>query len=354
MEKLKIFEMFAGYGTTSFALKRLNIPFELVGYSEIDKYASKVFEANHGGKNYGDCRLINPNDLPDFDLLTAGFPCQAFSIAGKMNGELDPRGTLFYEIIRIAENKKPRYMLLENVKGLMSKRFKPTLLKILSELSRIGYHVIFKVLNSKDYGVPHNRERVFFACFRESDDFCAFDFPLEEELKITLKDILEKEVDNKYLWSEKKIKGVINSMFRSRKPEDVNKICHSLRVGGDAKGIYDYITNKKQPVIFDVYHFLFGQVRPTTTFVPENNQVHRCLQAGLPKEVLYNEGNFRSLTPKECFRLQGFLNDEININMVSDTQAYKLAGNGQTVNVVAKIFENMLKPKHLNTSDTLI
>jgi len=208
-DNLKLFEMFSGYGGASFALKKAGIDFECIGFSEIDKYAIQCYQQNHknnigiydnynknlrkdgctgtlgtqcgsstaGGSfsiignqtitNFGDCTQINPNELPDFDLLTGGFPCQSFSAAGKGRGELDTRGTLFNEIIRIAEIKKPKYMLLENVKGLTYKNHRETFNKILSELERIGYDVKWKVLNSKEYGIPQNRERVFFVCFRK-------------------------------------------------------------------------------------------------------------------------------------------------------------------------------------------
>jgi DNA (cytosine-5)-methyltransferase 1 len=213
-----LFELFAGYGGASFALKKANIPFECVGFSEIDKYAIKCFEQNHmynkfindsdevivTPRNYGDAREIDPTKLHDFDLLTAGFPCQAFSSAGKRLGEADSRGTLFNEIIRIAEVKKPKYMLLENVKGLLTKRFKSTFEKILSELNRIGYNVHWKVLNSKDFGIPQSRARVWFVCIRKDiDEPFKFQFPTPTELKIFIKDILEPTVDKKYYLSEK-------------------------------------------------------------------------------------------------------------------------------------------------------
>ena len=183
---LKTFDMFAGYGGGIFAMQKVNISHQCIGFSEIDKYAIQCFIQNHGDiKNFGDCRLINPNEIEDFDFLTAGFPCQSFSQAGKMKGELDTRGTLFYEIIRIAEVKKPKYMLLENVKGLTTKKFKDTFNKILSELDRIGYNVYWKVLNSKDFGIPQSRARVFFVCFRKDIDVpMKFQFPEPKELKI--------------------------------------------------------------------------------------------------------------------------------------------------------------------------
>ena len=178
MNKLKIFEMFAGKGGASFALKKAEIPFECIGYSEINKDAIICYELNHPNiKNYGDCKKINPEELPDFDLLTGGFPCQSFSAAGKGLGEQDTRGTLFNEIIRIAEVKKPRYMLLENVKGLTFKKHKATFNKIISELNRIGYSVTWRVLNSKEHGIPQNRERIWFVCFRNGVGLLDFKFP---------------------------------------------------------------------------------------------------------------------------------------------------------------------------------
>ena len=202
-QKIRVLSLFSGYGTDHFALKRLGIPCECIGYSDIDKYANQCFKQNHSGKELGDVKLINPRNLENFDLLTGGFPCQSFSFAGKMQGEADPRGTLFYEIIRIAAVKKPKYMLLENVKGLTSKKFKDTFNTILSELDRIGYDVYWDVLNTKDYGIPQSRARVWFVCFRKDLGVKDFKFPEKEELKIFIKDILEPVVDDKYYLSEK-------------------------------------------------------------------------------------------------------------------------------------------------------
>jgi len=184
---IKLFEMFSGYGGASFALKKNKANFECVGFSEIDKHAINCYNKNHVNidsinrfgevdgfsqiKNYGDCTKIDPKELPNFNLLTGGFPCQPFSFSGKGLGEQDTRGTLFYDIIRIAEEKKPNCILLENVKGIMSKRHEITLNKIIDELKRIGYYVHLKVLNSKNYGIPQSRERVFFVCFRNIENY---------------------------------------------------------------------------------------------------------------------------------------------------------------------------------------
>jgi len=370
---IRVFEMFAGYGGASFGLKKAGIPFKVIGYSEIDKFAIKCYEQNHGNiKNFGDCRKINPNKLPDFDLLTGGFPCQPFSVAGKGLGELDTRGTLFYDIIRIAEAKQPKYMLLENVKGLTTKRHKQTFKKILSELNRIGYLVKWAILNSKDYGIPQNRERVWFVCFRKDlkDEFDTFKFPEKEELKLYLKDILEDDVDKKYYLSEQAIerilvrgKGKIDKLIAKTVTAQNN-----YKGGKRANIVLIRIKNNKENLTLRTNNISF-----TLTSTGRNcgnnmgiikikygthqqdcfydsNGIMGTILAGthgstphLTKTLLPDRKTIRKLTPKECFRLMGFLNDEINLDGLSDTQKYKLAGNGWDINLVSKIFKQMFK-----------
>jgi DNA (cytosine-5)-methyltransferase 1 len=347
---LKVFEMFAGYGGASFALKKAGIPFETVGYSEIDKFAIQCYNQNHGDiKNFGDCTKIVPEELPDFDLLTGGFPCQAFSVAGKGLGEQDTRGTLFHDIIRIAEAKKPKYMLLENVKGLLSKRHKDTFEKILSELNRIGYNVKWKVLNSKEHGIPQNRERVFFACFKKGDlkeelKDAWFFFPEKEELKIFLKDILEDDVDEKYYLTEKQLKNILSKKhtFHSRRFQ--KEVCGTLlaRDYKDPKLIYIKNATKKG------YLEALPGDGVNLDFPTSNTRRGRVLK-GCIGALQCNDGRgvatsdlwVRKLTSTECFRLMGFLDDKINLEGLSNTQRYKLAGNGWDINLVSKIFENM-------------
>ena len=132
-----------------------------VGYSEIDKYADQIYQKHFGGRNYGDATKINAKELPDFELLVGGFPCQAFSVAGKRAGFNDTRGTLFFDIARICKEKRPQHLVLENVKGLLSHDSGKTFQTILGVLADLGYFVEWQVLNSKYFGVPQNRERVF-------------------------------------------------------------------------------------------------------------------------------------------------------------------------------------------------
>lgn len=370
MSKIKVFEMFAGYGGASFALKKAGIEHEVVGYSEIDKYAIQCYEQNHKGKNFGDCTKINPNELTDFDLLTGGFPCQSFSTAGKGLGEQDPRGTLFYEIIRIAEVKKPKYMLLENVKGLTNKKFKDTFDKILGELDRIGYNVKWKVLNSKDFGIPQSRARVWFVCVRKDLEF-NFEFPKERELKIFLKDILEDKVDEKYYLNEKQIANIFNkaNTFRSRNlikgsivqtllsgmsHGNVPVISQTLQtaMGTDDNNIPLIETVIKSEFLNNRVYGING-VAPTLS-VKESKDVkildlynYKVKEDICPinektAQLLTNNHTIRKLTPKECFRLMGFLNDEINLEGLSNTHRYKLAGNGWDINLVSIIFKNII------------
>jgi len=330
--KIKLFELFAGYGGASFALKKTGIDFETVGYSEIDKYAIQCYEQNHTGKNYGDITKINEKELPDFDLLTGGFPCQSFSAAGKGLGVEDKRGVLFYDIVRIAEYKQPKYIVLENVKGLLSKRHKDFFDDILKELDRIGYDVNWKILNSKHYGIPQNRERVWFVCTRK-DLKQLFKFPEPIELKVFLKDILEEEVDEKYFLKDKQVEKLLvglreNNTFAKRRLNngDISRTLLS-RDYKDPK-----LIQVNQPKHSNNRVYSPKGLSPTlNTMNGENRQ-----------PFITSDTRIRKLTPTECFRLMGFVNDGINLEGLSNTQRYKLAGNGWTLSPVDRILKNLI------------
>lgn len=158
----KYFSMFSGIGGFEYGIQQSNIEMECIGFCEVDKYAESIYLGhfpNH--RNFGDATKIRTEDLPDFDFLVGGFPCQAFSIAGKRRGFNDTRGTLFFEIARILKDKRPRYFLLENVRGLLSHNKGETFKRILEVLSDLGYNVKWEVLDSSYFGVPQRRERVF-------------------------------------------------------------------------------------------------------------------------------------------------------------------------------------------------
>ena len=394
MKTIKVFEMFAGYGGASFGLKKAGIDFECMGISEVDKYAIQCHSQNHKGKNYGDCSKIDPQELSDFDLLTGGFPCQDVSIAG--NRDLSKgRTNLYLEILRIAEAKKPKYILLENVKGLLSVEINERKLvhKIVADLQKIGYGVVWKVLNSKDYGTPQNRERIWIVCKFGGWDFMEFMFPNKEELKIKLKDVLEKEVDKKYYLSQKQIDKIIE--------RNLNFNMKGNRFIEDSKECFSGLTcnqNHNDILVLDLYnkkikndgisicltephhnnlrickvksHSLFPRSgdpkKGGTGHLSKEDGTSYCLDTGnaqcievspcLTTELAHSTGKdwnaerfkkvtgeFRRLTPKECFRLMGFFDDKINLEELSDTQCYRLAGNGWDINLVSKIFKKMFK-----------
>ena len=207
---IKVFESFAGIGTQRMGLERAGIDHEVVGICEIDKFAINSYQAIHGEtKNYGDISKIDPKDLPDFDLFTYSFPCQDLSMAGKQKGFDKGSGTrssLLWECERIIEAKRPKYLLMENVKALTFKKNKPGYEKWLEILTSLGYTNYSKVLNAKDYGIPQNRERVFCISILGDEDF---KFPEKQVLETRLKDILEHNVDEKYYLSNDRVKQLV-------------------------------------------------------------------------------------------------------------------------------------------------
>ena len=203
---MKVLSLFSGIGAFEKALDRLNIDYELVAFSEIDKYATKSYCAIHGvdeSMNLGDITKVDENSLPkDIDLITYGFPCQDISLAGKQKGLFNNDGTqtrsgLFFEALRIIEATKPKIAIAENVKNLTGKKFKEQFELVLKSLEEAGYSNYWKVLNAKDYGIPQNRERVFIISIRKDIDK-GYEFPEPFPLQLRLKDMLDDEVDEKF------------------------------------------------------------------------------------------------------------------------------------------------------------
>lgn len=204
---IKVLSLFSGIGAFEKALNNLDIPFELVGFSEIDKYAAKSYCAIHDvneSQNLGDITKIDEKALPkDIDIVTYGFPCQDISLAGKQKGLFDEDGSktrsgLFFEALRIIEETQPKIAIAENVKNLVGKKFKAQFELVLQSLEQAGYNNYWNVLNAKDYGIPQNRERVFIVSIRKDIDNGIFEFPKQFPLELRLKDLLEDEVDEKY------------------------------------------------------------------------------------------------------------------------------------------------------------
>lgn len=225
---LKVLSLFSGIGAFEKALDNLEVEYELVGYCEIDKYASRSYAAIHDVSeemNLWDVTKIETSKLPeDIDLITYGFPCQDISLAGKQKGLFNADGSktrsgLFFEALRIIEDTKPKIAIAENVKNLTSKKFSEQFKIVLDSLEEAGYNNYWKILNSKDYGIPQNRERVFIVSIRKDIDHGIFEFPKPFPLEKRLKDILEDEVDEKYYLSDKAIQGRLKTNFGQYKLE---------------------------------------------------------------------------------------------------------------------------------------
>ena len=240
-EKLKVLELFSGIGACSKALERLGIDHEIVDSVEIDKYAVKSFNAVHGTN-------FEPQDITKWDkdikvdLIMHGSPCQDFSIAGLGKGgdkDSGTRSSLMYETLRIVEKLKPKYVIWENVKNLLSKKHRHNFDAYLEAMERLGYKNFYKVLNAKDYGIPQNRERVFTVSFIEREREREYEWPSPMPLERKLKDMLDKVVDEKYYLSDRQMEGMINTSFHSYsiksllKDEDGEANCLKARFEGN-------------------------------------------------------------------------------------------------------------------------
>lgn len=336
MKKIRIFEGFAGYGGGSFGLKRLKenmseLEYEIVGYSEFDKYASKLFDANHKDKdgnplrNWGDITKIDPNELPDFDMFMGGFPCQPFSSAGMQMGTEDPygRGTMLGHIIRICKVKKPKYLFLENVKGFTHGKFKPIHDQLVRDLREMGYGeqpLAKAVLNTKDYGIPQNRERLwmFAKLGGLPENFSMIPPKVESDLRIA--DFLDFDP--------------LKSLYLSDAQIEHLKEKHHIE---------SFVVNT--PLCFDVYNKKIKKDGFCITITqPEHNSLRVI-------EVPKSDGKeiVRKLSVHEQFRLMGFrisrdLKEcEIDFNEQSYSQLSKRAGNGWDVNLVGILLTHIFR-----------
>ena len=320
-EKIRVFEGFAGYGGATYGLRRAGINFEVVGYSEFDKFAAALYDVNHKDsngqliKNWGDITLINPEDLPDFDLFTGGFPCQPFSQVGMQQGEKDQygRGTLMYDIIRICEVKKPKYIFMENVKGLATRRFEATFNTLKKVLKELGYGDLkYSILNTKDYGIPQNRERIwmFAKLGGLPDNFSMVPPTIDNGLK--LKDFVDKNPDESLYLSQKQIQRI-----------------------KDFYGIESFVVSEYS--CFDLYNKkIRNDGLSITILAPEHNKM-RMVEPTLPDgtEVV------RKYSVPEQFRLMGFKDGEIDFAGQSYTQLSKRAANGWDVNIVGILLNHI-------------
>lgn len=215
---MRLLSLFSGIGAFEKALQRQNIPYKLVGFSEIDKYAITAYCAIHGvdeSLNLGDITKIDLNKVPDCDIITHGSPCQSFSVAGKGEGGDKGSGTrssLMWYTVEIVKHKLPKYVIWENVKGVLSKKHKHNFDQYLNELEKLGYNNYYEVLNSKDYGIPQNRERVYVISIRKDADKGNFEFPEPFDNGLRLKDLLEDEVEEKYYINNEKTEKLLSTL----------------------------------------------------------------------------------------------------------------------------------------------
>lgn len=300
---LKVADLFAGIGGIRLGFERVFDDVECVFSSEIDKFAIQTYKANFNETPSGDITKIKSDEIPDFDMLLAGFPCQPFSSAGLKKGFFDERGGMFFEVVRILRDKKPSMFLLENVKNLKSHNDGNTLEFMIKSLRNLGYDVCFEVLKARDFGLPQNRERIYIVGFNFKTNFI---FPKPLNIKTKLNDILEKNVDEKYTISDRLWQG------------------HQRRK----------IENKKAGKGFG-----YGLFDKNSEYV--NTLSARYYKDG--SEILIEQigKNPRKLTPRECARLQGF-KDSFTIP-VSNNQAYRQFGNSVAINVIENIAKEIKK-----------
>ena len=336
---MRFIELFAGIGGFRFALQ--NLGNECVWANEIDKYASQVYRKNYGmGELYeGDITKVKSEDIPSHDLLVGGFPCQAFSIAGKRGGFDDTRGTLFFEVARILKHHRPSCVLLENVKGLLTHDSGKTFQTILKVLTDLGYRVEWQVLNSKHFGVPQNRERIFIVGYLRGSSRSQV-FPIRANDERDLQVELHREETNEGRGVEDTQGGGRCSLLRGRPrmPYEPGKrelnykryddTCPTLTencASGDQKNIVvpRAVLTPMRPKKRQNGRRMKDEGDPMFTLTSQD--IHGV--AILPK--------VRRLTPIECERLQGFPDNWTQ--GVSDTQRYKCLGNAVTTNVIAAI-----------------
>ena len=381
MQKIKVIELFAGVGSQAMALRNLELDYEVVGISEIDKFAIKSYEAIHGKvHNFGDISKIE--ELPYCDLLTYSFPCTDLSVAGQQKGiSKDTRSGLLLEVERLLLKAKengtlPKYLLLENVKNLVGKKFIKDFERWLSFLNSLGYYSNWEVLNAKDYGIPQNRERVFVVSSLENIHYV---FPKKQELKIKMKDLLEEHVPEKYYLSEKYLKNfsdmtnrngfIRGEKFNPQKSEDCN-IGFTITTKSGERQTDNFIIQKshgfnKGGIKENIVPTMTSSSWQENNFVVNINPSGRGMNGnvygtnlsptlttnkGEGIKILQNEDyGIRKLTPLECWRLMGFSDTDFYAAKsagISDAQLYKQAGNSIVVTVLETIFRQLFLKKH--------
>lgn len=308
----KVVSLFSGVGGIDLAFEQAG--FSIIFANDIDEPACKTFSRNFNIPIVcDDIKNIKEDEIPDCDCLVAGFPCQAFSIAGYRKGFEDTRGTLFFEIARIIRKKKPQVVFLENVKNLVAHDNGKTFEVILNTLHEIGYHVRYMVLNACEYGnIPQNRERIYIVGFLNEDYANKFYFPQPIRLTNKLKDEIdfENKVDDKYYYTREKYPRIVEEMNKFNNQDTLYQWRRQ------------YVRQNK------------SNMSPTLTA--------NMGTGGHNVPLVITQYGIRKLTPKECFNLQGFPSN-YELPNISTAQLYKQAGNSVCVTVIERIAENIFK-----------
>ena len=416
---IRVATLFSGVGTPEQSLKHLKVEHETVFACEIDKYARTTYLANNQEPKtfYDDVYNIDGNKYKDqIDILIGGSPCQSFSIAGKRMGTSCPRGNLIYEYFRIVEETKPKVFIYENVKGFLSidkidkkEKYGETFKNFVQSFKELGYTIYYEILNTKDYGVPQNRERIYIVGFKGEVEF---EFAPKQELKLRLKDMLEDCVDAKYHLSKEAIsymgrerqgkprwefhkneingtascltanmyKGVPYGVIEPHTPIQL-KQTHTLNIKGNdsikriysSDGLCPSLTTMqgghREPKIAHPVREVGRRLDENGKRCDDNKdipitrryeigekEISNCLSGVqkdsyvATKENIDSKHIFRKLTERECFRLQGFNDSFIFPPKISSTQLYKQAGNGMSRNILDMIFTQIFKSKNFDLS----
>ena len=369
-QKIRIATLFSGIGAIEHSIERLGLEHEIVFAGDIDPFVKKSYFANH---------KINENNWHDdvtkfsakkykykVDLLVGGSPCQSFSMVGKRAGLKDTRGTLFYDFARVIDECRPKVFIFENVKGLLSHDDGKTWRVIQEVFNSLGYKIFSQTMNSKNYGIPQHRERIFVVGFRKKNQ--EFTFPAPIKLETTMQDFLEDFTDSKYFLGGKGIKFVTSSKNRLKRYTQIDgeiALCQKANQQFNWHGDFVFEGIDK-PMAFDEFVFNINEVEEkyflskkvkhyvlaggTKNFKTSNKTdlpvarpllqtMHKMHRAGVDNYVTYEQGKIRKLTPQECLRLMGF-RDTFKI-AVSDTQMYRQAGNSIVVDVLIALLKQM-------------
>ena len=368
---INVLSLFSGIGAFESALRRGGYDFRVINYCEIDPYAAKAYSQIHGiseDYNLHDVRQVNTLLMDNVNLMTWGWPCQDISCAGKQRGFKDTDGNLtrsglFFQGLRILTELQPEYAIAENVKALTGKKFTAEFETVLTSLDKAGYNNYWKVLNAKDYGVPQNRERVFIVSIRKDIDKGTFTFPEKQPLTLRVKDLLEPVVDEKYYLKSQRADDLIRQILAKTdigggiavvdstiNDPNVKDVSNCIKARYDAgienqRSVGTAVIEPKIKRLGNLYDENAGGARAGNTYDPDGlAPALQTAQGGNRQPLMYEDYRIRKLTPKECFRLMGFTDEEFErIQGISNTQLYKMAGNSICVPVLEAILRNLFK-----------